>query len=274
MDKTYRSILPPAVQLLVDEIEAAAHTEIGIIVDPQVGSRMQIEITKVPASPVPADSRISLSVRVLSSDLAATTRDYNAPFAMFTHELLHLRRFYVDRVPSVCFIAGKPWSNRDPQSTVFSCQSLETLLEHIVIEPMVQQYVSGHQYRPHANWDSVPKTAAACTIFCGGSAFEAMWQCLALWIRTCFLDTDADNKKAAEGVMRQLGLLENARALTDLIEQLVKSPDPVRAKAAMVAAVCSALRLPLWSVGVSCAPDWKVQPLPPRIAPPAELCVQ
>lgn len=276
MEYKYRSQLPAILQALVDEIETAARTEIGIIVDRLMAANMQAEMTFLgvaPAAPygVMEVSKTGnfgpprLNVRV-RGDLSATTFDgYPAPFAMFAHELLHLRRSFVDRVPVVCFVAGKPQANQGPRALGFSCENLERTLEHAVIEPQVRRYVPEQPLRFVTRWETVPSPPFAFS----GSVFDALWICLSFWVRSRFLDLDMGNQKRARDRMEQLGLLAVARAYTDHLDRLMGSPDAERAKEQMVAATCSVLGLRREFIGLAYGPY--IRPVPVDITVPRDL---
>src|SRR5690242_12074069 len=99
MHAKFRDRLPNQLRLLVDEIETAAGTEIAVF----EGSAYLKETKARAVIRVGTEAHSSggLDLAIECEDMASTDSAYPVPYAIFCHELLHLRRYYVDRVPSV-----------------------------------------------------------------------------------------------------------------------------------------------------------------------------
>jgi hypothetical protein len=255
MQSEYKDQLPASLKALVDEIEAAYGGEIPVQHAPDLPTEMAVvfgsrERAWSPEFKPPCDS-LRLTGLLYKTDLAATGALFTVPFAICAHELLHLRRVLVDRVPSVYLIRGIPQTLPVPQGQPMARMTvagLENLLEHIVIEPRVQNYVPGYRLRHCVReiWDTIPPKPWA-------SEYEIHWNVMDEWLNVQFQNENTEIKNYAVDAIRRLGWLDEARGVADLMGQIIcKTADDssmaAKGKEGMVLVACAAFRLPLEAV--------------------------
>jgi hypothetical protein len=233
MTKRVFDNLPAPLRALVDEVETAMGTDILLEATGGVPKRMCGKLTL--SDPV----KVTLMFALDPSEVVPC---YSSPYAAFCHELLHLRRTFVETVPAIFQIDGmeyEPITDHPVYTSecleVYSVRGLEMLLEHIVIEPQVERYGIKHQpvfIRPEV-WDTIPPLPWK---------HEALqrWLCMRAWVLTQFHSCDR-TREAAERAMEKLGLLALARHLTGELQWLRDSPDVVEAKEVMCLTACAVL---------------------------------
>ena len=244
----YKSRLPAALQSLVDEIETAAGVEIVVVRDASERTMCTNVAQPIAGGPSPTFIKI-----VCPADIDATNQGYPVPFAMFAHEPLHCRRYFVERAPAIWSIAGIPQYAADSQRAfgfpaptqsnemglgmIFSAQGVETMLEHIVVEPRVKSYVpeSPMAFAWRDFWTSMVPDRRLMN--------EQMvrWLYLYEWVVTQLLNSDADIQRSARKVLRGIDLLVDAEYLTHTLRWLADSFTPIEAKQAMCRVTCSIL---------------------------------
>ena len=208
--------LPAPLPTLVDEIETAVGVEIEIrqvaaIADLLPGPSGALSPPLMAATLMfGPDAQNAQGIRLIvnhTGDITACQRPYSVPYALFCHELLHLRRYIVDRVP---IIATAPEPVKLPRAAV------ENMLEHLVIERQLRQY--GFDFPLYTvgrqAWDTfVQAEAGVCNL-----------QMLQAWTNTQLLNdiNHAEVRQVAEVVMERAGLLSLLRAFTDKIALLAK----------------------------------------------------
>ena len=221
MEIEIRRQLPGTLRVLVDEIESAAGVEISVERVPDLPTEMEAQICwgHIPAKPwnlmmgngpARAEDYIPHVTIHYKSDLAAADPIRPAvfraiwcpePFALLCHELLHVRRYLVEQIPAVYFISGVPQGNPDPQKQITTVQGMETLLEHLVIEPRVRNYGFDHPLRFcwRGLWDLIPPKPCE---------FSIHWQLMYEWLKVQFLNEDEGIKHYAAENMQKLGWLD------------------------------------------------------------------
>jgi hypothetical protein len=246
MQSEYKDQLPASLQDLVDEIETAAGVEISVKRAPDLPVNMLADLGWGDMGG-PVTLRLTLWYK---SDLRATDGCYPVPFAMCCHELLHFKRSVVEHVPCVFSIRDVPQSHPDPAARVTTVLGIETLLEHLVIEPQVRKY--GFDYPLNfccgAYWEHVPPRPWATP------EFKVHWQLMNEYLQTVFLCENITVKRCASQVMQGLGWLDQARAAADLMAQALRfAGDPtmaVEAKAATALVACIAFQIPVGAMGL------------------------
>lgn len=204
MEKAFLERLGAAIQGLVQEIEDFASTE--------------IEIRSTPA-PTSESIQPPKAVMLIASEHGATLlcRDLNdfQPQAVL-HELLHLRRYWIDFVPQI-----RPVDDPDGEKTKLSNQ-IENTLEHITIAPKEQAY----GFEPYAtyletskrNWETYP-----------WRNIDEPWarrkNCLLNWLTTYFLVRDPVVKQCAKRCLEEEGLLSEAISFSQKIERVLSSKE-------------------------------------------------
>ena len=250
MENKIRQQLPAALQGLVDEIETAAGVEIEVTHAPEIAK----------ASPLPADSLVGTLAPALfcavthigptladtrftikyARDLAATIRGYCEPYMAFCHELLHLRRYVVLRVPSVMDRMSAPGI---PEVVM---HGLEDILEHLVIDRQLKDYgfLVPVEDCDRRFWNQFSANAAHTMHFKASVLLE--------WLRTRYLSSNIGIKKRADQFVEKCGLLGCAWRLLDEARPLLDlaHPDPADAKLRLVWHFCKASEIPLQAVTI------------------------
>lgn len=235
MEPAIKRQLPGPLQLLADEIEGAAGAaiEVRVGVPNPSGFYPQCMSAQIDLDPV----RMTV---FCPQGLGVREPQYPELCSAFAHELLHLRRTFVERVPAIYQIAGMAYypSCRDEQIGVYSVCGLESAIEHIVIEPLIAEYGIEHQpdfIRADA-WMTVPPRPWR-------NERLQRWMCMGAWIKTQFLTPDESTRETAERVMERVGLLADARELTDQLRRLRAAANPVRGKELMSLHACAAFEI-------------------------------
>lgn len=237
--------LPPKIQSLLEEVETAARTKIVFEHVPDLPSGMATVISHegMPADSwadieLPRDAAIGplrLTIRYRLEDLAGTQASHPAPYAALTHELLHCRRYLVQKVPRIARLANIPSSASDIPDHDLSVQGIEELLEHCAIEAHIRDY--GVEHTPALSnrivWDEAPKRAAQSKMF--------LWKAIAMWTKARLLTSNIGVQRAAEAAIERWGIARQAWWFTDQLAGLLASPDPIPAKLGMVFTVCEVL---------------------------------
>lgn len=120
MDSSYFDRLPADIQEIVEEIETAVDFEIGIEVrEPEEEARRR------------GRSPLKCEVDLHGARIITPAADH-FPDSSVLHELLHIRRFLVEKVPRLTFC-----ENYDPWSPEFesALTSLDNGIEHLIIVP-------------------------------------------------------------------------------------------------------------------------------------------
>jgi len=238
------SQLPPRLQTLVREIETAAGSEIDVQRKPD------LEFGAV-ANIIWGDERNGyfpnapkMLVWYRGPGLAEADINYQDPWAVLSHELLHLWRYTVLKVPAVLAIVGIPQEITTESTRTFCSGGIEEIPEHLWIERQLQAWY-GYPLRHSilASWDSVPTPP-----WLVDRANLYRWKLQFEWIKTELLTDDATTKQRAVAVMARVGLLESARTLTSILGLLADSPDQIGAKYGSIFALCMVLRIPLEAV--------------------------
>ena len=242
MKSEYKSQLPATLRALVDEIESAAGVEISVKRAPDLPVNLLADIKWGDMG-----GPVTLSLTLwYKSDLGATSDCYPLPFAMVAHELLHFRRYTVEHVPSVFSIRGVPQSHQDAAMRVTTVLGIETLLEHLIIEPRVRNY--GFDYPLNfccrAYWEHIPPKPWATP------EFNVHWQLMNEYLQTVFLCENITVKQCALQVMQRLGWLDEARSAADTLRAIMLGTDAVRMKEEMALAACKAFWIPAETVGI------------------------
>ena len=241
MEAKIKEQLPGTLRALVDEIETAAGSEIEVRCGVSHSSQ---SCPGGMAADINFGDPVCITV-FCPQGIGATRQPYPTPYAEFCHELLHLRRTFIEKVPAIFQIVGMvygPVENHPVYEAwllqTFSVRGLETALEHIIIEPQVSEY--GIEHIPCLigveAWNTVPSRPWAYE-------YVQRWACMDAWIKTQFLTPYESARVAAERVMERVGLLGDARRLTDRLRILRSMPNSVPAKEAMCVAACEAFQI-------------------------------
>ncbi len=174
------------------------------------------------------------------------------PYAGVYHELLHLHRYFVQRVPAIDRINGMwrveaPASVTNPEQLAAiaaidrhcSAHGLEMALEHVVIDKLLSEAFECEVSRSSlVEWDAmVPDLQSINHV--------QRWGCMLEWFASEFSCTDQAVKLLASQVMDQLGILGKTQCLATTIRELMTMPDPVEVKEGMVVETFDTFGLPL-----------------------------
>lgn len=218
MEAQYRNQLPAAVLPLVDEIEEAAGCEIVVRHDPAIDTPQCVRV-----EPIDGRYRPVLLFRESLAACDGPEGPYKEPYSMATHELLHLQRYFVERVPVMNWrglnfrtsdgSAGEPGSN----GFMFTAAGPENLLEHLVIEQRMPRYGFTPDYRWIRTWWSGPpfKLQAPNIRRIGY---------LHMWLETRYQYPTIGARKRAENVLEAEGLVRAAEMLFDSMARTIGQP--------------------------------------------------
>jgi hypothetical protein len=231
---------------LTDEIEAAAGVEIhvkhapeisagqcaskDVLVASQAGAVFAAEMF---ISPTLAECRYTIKY---ATDLAAIARLYTAPYSCFCHELLHLRRYIVLRVPQVLDVMSAPGV---PEFTI---TGLENGLEHLYIDRQLKDYgfdLPVEDGEPDF-WSRSARGDARALHFRAPLLFE--------WLRTRYASSNIGIQKRADSFLEKCGMLGDAWRFHDAVRPLLDltNPNPADAKLQLVRQFCLASNIPLY----------------------------
>ncbi len=204
MEKGFLEKLGVEIQRLVQEIENFAATEI-----------------RVSATPTPSSKsgQSPKTLALMSSETGATilyrdTEDFQPQTVL--HELLHLRRYWIDFVPQIL-----PVDDPDGEKIKLANQ-IENTLEHIIIAPKEQgygfeSYASYHE-TSRRTWEAYP-----------WRSIDEPWarrkNCLLNWLTTYFLVRDPAIRQSAERCLEQEGLSSEAANFSQKIEHVLSSKE-------------------------------------------------
>lgn len=280
MEAEFRNALPSSLLTLVDEIETAARAE--IIVERDSPERKGLTMR----SRMTWGRNRSIAIKC-SEGPEQTTAAYSDPYAMFCHELLHLRRYLVERVPIVCRVGGMS-DSADLPMRFFTAIGIEEILEHAIIEPSLKKYgfKSPLNHSIMEFWSGVPGPREAdvapkwnlfgvevpgALVLEGGTIPTMRWLCMREWVAVQFATNNVGVHRRAERVMERFGMLERAESFTGNLAWLSSSPDQVKAKEGMSLAACMAFHIWPSAMALSYYDDsgcrWE-KPIPGRFTVP------
>lgn len=201
MDSFFKAQLPPNITVLVDRIESISAREISIEIDTRPVS---------PTSPNPD----SLIARVTPTEAAILlrSRDLFPPHDVL-HELLHIERMWIERVPQL--VSVHPSSVRTRIAT-----DIENALEHLVIVPREANY----GFDPYPYWNETSRRNWA--EYPWPAMTDPWWRrkaCLLGWLTVFYLVNDPEVKSHVEGCLRNEGLLDEARRFSARIGEKLTS---------------------------------------------------
>ena len=204
MESSFLEKLGADIQRLVEEIEKFASTEI------------QVRPTPVPTS---ESGQSPKTITPIASEHGATLLYRDAgdfqPQAVL-HELLHLRRYWIDFVPQIL-----PVDDPDGEKIKLANQ-IENTLEHIIIAPKEQSYgfesYASYRETSRRTWETYP-----------WRSIDEPWarrkNCLLNWLTTYFLVRDLAIRQSAERCLEQEGLSSEAANFSQKIEHVLSSKE-------------------------------------------------
>ncbi|MFQ5935315.1 MAG: hypothetical protein ACE5LB_02750 [Acidiferrobacterales bacterium] len=204
MEQRFFQRLSAELQNLVQELEDFAGVEIEVRPKP---------------TPTGETTAKSKAVALISSEKGATllcrSEDHFTTQAVL-HELLHLRRYWIDFVPQLV-----PIDDRGGDKTKIA-NEIDNALEHLAIFPQEAEY----GFEPYADlnraartlWESYPWNEIT-------EPWARRKSCLLAWLTTVCLVTDDAVKTLARDCLEKEGLLDEAENFSDKIRQLHDSKE-------------------------------------------------
>jgi hypothetical protein len=198
VEQAFLQRLSAETQRLVREIEEFAASEI------------ELRAAPAPSSQEPSAAR---AVALIASASGATLLyrgevDFQTPAVL--HELLHLRRYWMDSVPQLVPIA-------DPMGDKTKiANQIENTLEHLIITPQEARYgldpYASINETARQNWQAYPWSDVT-------ESWARRKMCLLSWLTTRVLVSDDGVRALAQECLQQEGLLEEAESFADKIER-------------------------------------------------------
>ena len=204
MQQAFLHRLNAETQCLVRELEAFAASEI-----------------ELRAAPAPSNQTTAAvrAVALIASETGATLlyrgeEEFQTPAVL--HELLHLRRYWIDFVPQLVPVA-------DPQGDKTKiANQIENTLEHLIITPQEARYgfdpyVSLNE-TARQNWQAYPWSDIT-------ESWARRKMGLLNWLTTRLLVGDEDVKALARECLQQEGLFDEAENFAGKIERSKSSKE-------------------------------------------------
>lgn len=204
MEKRFLERLSPDTQRLVNEIEAFAAIEIGVRSAP------------TPSLKTAANPKL---VTLMATEKGATLlyrEESGFQSGAALHELLHLRRYWLDSVPQLAALD-------DPQGDkVRIANEIENTLEHLVIYPQEAQYgidpYLGINEGERERWQAYPWVDI-------NEPWARRKTALLSWLTVDALVTDEAVKALAHRYLENEEILEEAVNFSDKIQRLKNSKE-------------------------------------------------
>lgn len=202
MNHEYLSRLPDPVRDLVVRIEAFAETEIQVKVDPR-----PIE----PTDPNP--DRLACEVTERTATIWLRAADAFPPSSV-SHELLHIERYWNERIPQILPTPDLTGSN------ITITSAIENGLEHLIIVP--REEVFGLDPYPYwaetarKNWSTYPWPQLT-------DSWVRRKNCLLGWLTVAHLTKDQELQARVRSHLRSEGLLADAEAFSAKITRTLPS---------------------------------------------------
>lgn len=204
MERVFLEKLSTEIQGLVREIEDFAVAEIQVRPTP---------------TPTRESAQPPKAITLITSENGATLLFRDAgefqPQPVL-HELLHLRRYWIDFAPQI-----RPVDDPDGEKIKLASQ-IDNTLEHIVIAPKERDYgfesYASYDQTCRSQWETYP-----------WPSIEEPWarrkNCLLSWLTTYFLVRDPAIKQAGERCLEQEGLSSEATNFSQKIERVLGSKE-------------------------------------------------
>lgn len=198
MQQAFLQRLTSETQDLVREIEAFATSE--------------IELRAAPA-PSNQTTGAARAVALIASETGATLlyrgeEEFQTPAVL--HELLHLRRYWIDYVPQLVPVADSQGDK------IKIANQVENTLEHLIITPQETRYGFDPYVSLNAttrqNWQAYPWSDIT-------ESWARRKMCLLSWLTTQLLVIDEDVKALARKCLEKEGLLGEAENFAAKIER-------------------------------------------------------
>lgn len=198
MNSRFKELLPGNVQRLVDEIEDFASLQVEV--HPNLRPLSSTE---------PNPDTLGCKVSESRAVIYYRKEEHFLPQAVL-HELLHVRRYWVEQVPRILPVENGERARITSQ--------IENTLEHLVIVPREENY----GFEPYVFWN---ETARKNWMRYPWPDITSAWarrkNCLLGWLTVNYLVRDQGVRKAAEEVLRKEGLLLDAQNFAAKIQRVL-----------------------------------------------------
>lgn len=204
MESSFLEKLGADIQRLVEEIENFAAAEIKVSSTPKPSSK---------------SGQPPKTLALISSEMGATilyrdTEDFR-PQAVL-HELLHLRRYWIDFVPQIL-----PVDDPDGDKIRLANQ-IENTLEHLIIAPQEAAY-GFDSYGPYMEatkkvWEDYPWPAIS-------EPWARRKNCLLSWLTTSVLVDEPSIRGLAEQCLEKEALRGEAQSFSEKIGRVLSSKE-------------------------------------------------
>lgn len=203
MEGRYRDVLPRGLQLLVDEIETSARAPVVVEEDPTNCTEMAAMAT------------VGRPTVIIRGQWDATSEYHTQPYQPVLHELLHLRRAFVEGVPAL-EIRGIQFADADTADLA----NIHNALEHCIIDRRHEQYGF-----PPPVWDM--RDVWGLPVPTGISDLARRWCLVGWWLQTHFLSND-ESREAGRKVMAAAGMADTARFISGPFKHVLRHPEAAR----------------------------------------------
>jgi hypothetical protein len=177
-----RHALPANVLALMDEIEAYAELAINVDINPKA----------IPASTIDANP-LAPAAEISHDRATIYLREANTDAQGILHELLHIHRFWVERIPQI-----QPVGQNDNQWSVTA--SIENALEHLVIVPREADF----GFDPYPYWNEIERVLWAAYPWPSITLpFARRKHCLLGWLTTELVNDPEVKELVRAGVARE-----------------------------------------------------------------------
>lgn len=190
MEQKYLDQLPAKSASLLKEIEEHSGREVHVLPNPY-----PVGLT----DPNPT----GMACMVDESGARIFLRNESLDAHSFTHELLHIHRYWVRQIPQVVPVS-------DPNGTnIRVTSSIENAIEHLIIVPEEEQY----GFEPYAHWNFTCRLNWEQLDPSTMSKFALRKNCLLGWLTVSNLVSDVEVVSKAEKVIGKQGFLQKAKEM-------------------------------------------------------------
>ncbi|WP_339897883.1 hypothetical protein [uncultured Gilvimarinus sp.] len=202
MKNAYLGQLPEKASLLVREIEEYSGRNIEVLPNPYPMSKTD-----------PNPNGLACNVNEVSARILY--RGNQIDTHAFTHELLHIHRYWVRQVPQILPVSDPNGSNIQVTS------SIENALEHLVIVPEESQY----GFEPYSHWNNTSLRNWERFNPLIMNKFAIRKCCLLGYLTVANLVNNPEIVSMAESVIKKQGFLQKAKQMNTKITKYINSKD-------------------------------------------------
>lgn len=207
MQPKYLALLSESVQHFIQTVESGSGVEIEVVLDPKQNS-----------GGTTGQGKLAIEINAQKVQLFAPTNGY-FPNGAVRHEVLHVERFHIDKVPKLVLAEKEDW---DMNFSV-ALGNLDNAIEHLVIVP--QELKLHPERREH--WEKVMRSV--CLDLPDAPEGERSLAVCLHWTFFQHVLTDSLSKEIAKDFAEKHGLLEMANQFAhQFISALTSKEELVR----------------------------------------------